>query len=100
MSPEQCSGAQLDARSDIYSFGCILYEALTGVNVFEGLTTMETFANHMRLIPPPMASHCAGPFSANLEDCVSQMLAKEPASRPQSMEQVMRLLHASTAVCL
>ncbi|MBI2810536.1 MAG: protein kinase [Candidatus Melainabacteria bacterium] len=92
MSPEQCNGGQLDARSDIYALGCILFEALTGVNFFEGTTAMETFSRQIQLVPPPMASIFPGNFSVEMESCVSRMLAKDPNLRPQSMEEVSGLL--------
>ncbi len=96
MPPEQCAGEQLDARSDIYSLGCILYEALTGVRIFEGKTALETFAKQSVFVPPPMSSiHPQRQFSAALEACVSSMLAKKPADRPQSMKEVMKQLLSS-----
>jgi DNA-binding NarL/FixJ family response regulator/tRNA A-37 threonylcarbamoyl transferase component Bud32 len=89
MSPEQCMGKRLDLRSDIYSLGCVLYESLTGVNIFRGETSMETLTNQCQFIPPPMASiYAEGQFSPRLEDCVQKMLAKDPAKRFQSMEEV------------
>jgi serine/threonine protein kinase len=48
MSPEQCTGHQLDARSDIYSLGCVMYEALTGKVPFAGENTVETMYSQMK----------------------------------------------------
>lgn len=98
MSPEQCNGGILDPRSDIYSLGCILYEALTGVNFFEGATALETFSKQIQLTAPPMASVCASSFSPEIESCVSRMLAKNPEMRPQSMAEVSDLLEEALAV--
>ena len=92
MSPEQCFGNPLDERSDIYSLGCIMYEALTGKTIFLGKTVMETFSKQCEFIAPPMSAVCGKPFSPNLEKCVSSMLAKDPAMRPQSVQEVMILL--------
>jgi serine/threonine protein kinase len=70
-----------------------MYEALTGVNIFQGNTAPETFANQFQLVPPPMSSvYPQGLFPPRLEQCVSKMLAKNPADRPQSVRQVMALL--------
>ena len=96
MSPEQCMGKQLDTHSDIYSLGCILHEALTGVNVFQGANAMETFARQCQMIAPSLSStYPEGQFSLPLESCVAKMLAKDAADRPQSMGEVMTLLHAA-----
>ncbi len=93
MAPEQCAGQHLDARSDIYSLGCILYEGLTGVRIFQGKTSMETFAKQLQLTPPPMSTACPqGNFSSQLEICVRKLLEKDPADRPQTMKEVIMLL--------
>ncbi len=95
MSPEQCIGTHVDIRSDIYSLGCILYEALTGVNIFEGATPMESLVKQCHVVAPPMSSVHSSLVSTKLEFCVSKMLAKDPAERPQSMEEVTALLIAA-----
>ncbi len=94
MSPEQCAGTHLEAPADIYSLGCILYEALTGVNVFEGATAMETITKQCQLIPPAMSSIYPGGFSSELEACVGKMLAKAPFARQQSIREVIDVLDA------
>lgn len=51
MSPEQIDGLELDPRSDIYSFGCLMFEVLTGQTPFEGKTSLETLAMHKNSVP-------------------------------------------------
>jgi len=93
MSPEQCHGQPVTALSDIYALGCILYEALTGVNVFDDSNPMVTFERQCELEPPPLSvTYPSGLFSTQLEDLVSSMLTKDPAKRPQSMSEVISLL--------
>ena len=92
MSPEQCSGVPLSALSDIYSLGCIMYEALTGTNVFEGKTAMETFARQCEFVPPPMSSIVGTSIPPQLEQCVIRMLAKDPKQRPQCAKEISVLL--------
>ena len=98
MSPEQASGKQADARSDIYALGCMLYEALTGVNFFDAENAIVTFAKHFHDIPPPLAAVGGAPFSKSLQECVAKMLAKDPNDRPQTIEDVCLLLDIR-AVC-
>lgn len=100
MSPEQCSGKSIDARSDIYSLGCLIYEALTGAKPFQGGTAAETFHYHCTEIANSISSvYPQGNFPPALDHCVGRMLAKDPAHRPQSMNEVMVLLRTIAAVC-
>ncbi|HEY9774974.1 MAG TPA: serine/threonine-protein kinase [Planktothrix sp.] len=89
MSPEQCMGAQLDARSDIYSMGIVMYEALTGQVPFLGKNYVETMSQQIGEPPPPFceaAPHI--PIPAALEAVVMKTLAKEPEKRYQSMAEL------------
>lgn len=54
MSPEQCQGIELDQRSDLYSFGCLMYEALTGKPPYEGANSLEVIFKHMNDAVPPL----------------------------------------------
>ncbi len=54
MSPEQCNGAESDARSDIYSFGIVIYQMLTGKVPFRGSGFMETVSKQLTESPPPL----------------------------------------------
>ena len=53
MSPEQCRGAPIDHRSDIYSLGCVMYAALTGEVPHKGDSTLSTLYKHMSETPQP-----------------------------------------------
>jgi len=96
MSPEQCQGKPLGALSDIYSLGCILYESLTGVSIFQSETAMQTFIRQCDFVPPAMSvTYTGGQFAPSLEDCVKRMLAKDSSERPQSMSEVTELMRSA-----
>ncbi len=88
MSPEQCLGQKLDARSDIYALGCIMYEALTGVVPFLGESAAETIFKHLNEVPPKMAEVCDIPFSDDLEEIVARCLTRDPRFRYQTSEEL------------
>ncbi len=81
MSPEQAAGeAQLDARSDIYSLGCVLYEMIVGQIPFTGPTPQAIMARHsLDQVPPPHIMRQTIPD--DLEDVILAALAKAPADR-------------------
>ncbi|HEY9792713.1 MAG TPA: serine/threonine-protein kinase [Candidatus Obscuribacterales bacterium] len=85
MSPEQCQGAKLDARCDVYSTGCLLFEMLTGHAPFVGNTVFATIHMQITEQPPPLAKE--RPQLANaerLDALVLTALAKDPGQRFQS----------------
>ena len=86
MSPEQCTGSQLDARSDIYSIGICMYEALTGRVPYLGKNYVETMSLQIMADPKPFAQICPGVlFPPDLERVVRKALEKEPDRRYQTM---------------
>lgn len=91
MSPEQASGrdSQVDHRADIYAFGVMLYEVLALRRPFGGETSEQQLEATRTLTPlPPSVLAREREVPAELEALVMQMLAKEPAARPQSMREV------------
>ncbi len=91
MSPEQAKGEDLDERSDIYSFGCVMYEVLTGSPPFVGSNSIETMAMHVK-DPVPDLDSFATPHrrvSPGLKRIVMRCLAKFPRDRPQSATEVL-----------
>ncbi len=89
MSPEQCMGKKLDARSDIYSIGCVMYETLTGKPPFVGKNVLETAYKHMNESPKPMTTDTSsGRSLARLEAVIFKCLAKDPNERYQLVTQL------------
>lgn len=80
ISPEQWSGKAVDARSDLYSLGAILYQILTGRPPFQGKTMSEMMQQHLRSIPP-LPHHLNRSVSEELSAVVMKLLAKEPERR-------------------
>jgi len=89
MSPEQCSGKKTDIRSDIYSLGCALFEAITARPPFRGRTAQETIDQHLNVKPPTLKEASLGrDFPVELESIVQTMLSKDPQQRFSSGSQV------------
>jgi len=85
MSPEQCTGTTLDNRSDLYSIGCVMYEALSGRPPLAGDNTVQTILKHVNEMPSPLAQVVPGlNLPAGLEAVVLRCMQKGPAERYQS----------------
>ena len=84
MSPEQATGRPGDARSDIFSFGIVLYELLAGKRPFPGSTELEVLQAIVHKAPPPLGEE----IPAALRAVVEKALEKDPADRYQSMREM------------
>jgi Tol biopolymer transport system component len=87
MAPEQLEGKETDARSDLWSLGCVLYEMVTGKRAFDGATQASLISAIMRDVPRPMTE--LAPMSPpTLERLVGALLAKDPDERIQTAHDV------------
>jgi Tol biopolymer transport system component len=94
MAPEQLEGREADARSDIWSFGCVLYEMASGRRAFSGASQASLIGSIMRDAPRPLAELI--PMSPPaLDRVVAQCLAKDPDERWQSAGDLKRALEWS-----
>jgi serine/threonine protein kinase len=95
MSPEQVLGDEkVDARSDIYAIGCVAYWLLTGTTVFSGGTSMQTMMMQVSVKPEAPSQRSGHALPPALEEIVLACLAKEPDSRPQSVDELATRLGA------
>ncbi|MEO8370533.1 MAG: protein kinase [Candidatus Solibacter sp.] len=85
MSPEQAEGRPVDPRSDIFSFGAVLYEMVTGERAFAGASRMATISAVLRDEPKPPSEIREG-LPSELERVIARCLRKDPARRFQHME--------------
>lgn len=83
LSPEQARGEAVDARSDVYSAGCLLYELLTGRPPFQGESPVAVAYQHVREMPQP-PSEFARDVDPGIDAIVMKALAKNPENRYQS----------------
>jgi hypothetical protein len=90
MSPEQCLGEPLDARSDVYSLGAMFYEMLSGRRPFEAPTVSGVINRHLQEPPPPFAESLGIPRRVSLG--IMHALAKDPDDRPQTATELARLM--------
>jgi eukaryotic-like serine/threonine-protein kinase len=91
MSPEQAEGKKVDARSDIFSFGSLLYEMVTGTQAFRGETKASTISAILEREPRPVRE-IAPDVPRELERIIRHCLRKDPTRRFQHLEDVKTLL--------
>jgi CheY-like chemotaxis protein len=92
MAPEQAHGGEVDARTDIYSLGCVLYEMLTGRAVFERDGDLEKLWAHVHDQPPRLPQ---GATSPGLQAVLDRALAKDPRDRQRSAVELAEELAAA-----
>jgi Tol biopolymer transport system component len=83
MSPEQAKGKTIDKRTDIWAFGCILYECLTGMMAFEGESVSETLASILK--EEPDWEEVTNEISWRIKDLLKRTLQKDPSQRLRDM---------------
>ena len=84
MSPEQVSGKEVDARSDLYSAACVIYEMIAGRSPFDAESNVDLAAKHLSDIPEPPSKFTPLEVPAGLDAVILKGLAKNPDERYQS----------------
>jgi tetratricopeptide (TPR) repeat protein len=97
MSPEQSVGGKIDKRSDIYSLGCLMYEALAGRPPIVGKNFLDTMQRHSTDVPRPFADKSDSALLTRLQTIVFTCMAKSPADRYQDMKTIARDLRDAAA---
>lgn len=88
MAPEQALGAEVDARSDLYSLGCVLYEMACGRPPFAGDDPLAVISQHVNVAPSPPSQHNQD-IPQELEGLILKLLAKGKEERPSSAEEAL-----------
>lgn len=96
MSPEQCTAHSVDARSDIYSLGCIMYEAYTGRIPFSSENLYELMGMHLN-VEAAVPVRPDGLVLPNIENAILTCLAKKPQDRFQSVDEIVNCLARNSA---
>lgn len=81
MAPEQATGAPVDGRADLYALGVMLWEAITGRQLWAAPTLGEVFAKQFQEDPPRLSEELGGPVSEHLEILLKELLSREPQNR-------------------
>jgi len=91
MSPEQIRGGALDARTDVYSLGCTVYELASGKLPYTGISADDLLNRHLRA-PIPSLSAASDRYSTDFSELVSRMMAKKADQRPETIGKVLELM--------
>ena len=95
MAPEQALGNPVDARTDIYAMGVIMYECFAGSLPFQGESFMGILTQHITAAPEPVAQRAAKAgrtLPMGVAEIITRCLDKDPAGRPQSMDELVNAL--------
>ncbi len=92
MAPEQAQGSEVDARSDLYALGCLLYELVTGRPPFLGDDPQAVISQHINAAPVAPSQYAEVPEA--LDTLILRLLAKAPAERPKNGTEVRAALEA------
>ena len=93
MSPEQIRGEALDARSDIYAFGCVLFELIAGKPPYQAPNVNDLLNKHVSAAVPAVSAVNPN-ATTTVTDLLRKMLAKKRADRPASMQEVLKQLRS------
>ncbi|REK31449.1 MAG: serine/threonine protein kinase [Planctomycetota bacterium] len=97
LSPEQIRKQRLDARSDIYSLGCVFFELFAGKPPYAGNSSGELLSKHLKA-PIPSLRAARSEVTPALSQLVGQMMAKVPDDRPTSMSEVLEQIRGSSVL--
>jgi len=86
MAPEQIRGGALDARTDVYAFGCLLHELLSGKPPFTGASANELLVKHIKTPPPSLEAYNKN-VTPEFAQLVRRALSKDPDKRPESVDE-------------
>lgn len=93
VAPEQIQGEAVDGRTDLYSFGIILYEMATGRPPFERSSDVQTLIAHVKDTPPNLRTMCPGcSLSPQLEQLIYRCISKRPSDRFATADELLHLL--------
>lgn len=95
ISPEQCAGVDVDARSDLYSLGCVMYEMVTGRPPFLTDTSMKLLHMHLHDKPKNFNEIADKNIDRSLERIILKLLEKDPAKRFQSASELVQALKSA-----
>jgi|AGTN01.3.fsa_nt_gi Serine/threonine protein kinase len=94
MSPEQCQGNQVDARSDIYSLGCVMYECYVGNPPIQGENALKTIFMHVTHPPEPLADlNSTNPAARGFAKMIHRCLEKSPNARYQNCSELLQSIN-------